>query len=853
MCKLPTKSPLKEQDDSKVEKHKMEQHTTYDLKAPQIIQEFYYDDTILKIISNIDKENDLVSKNDIDRCKLMLKMGAKEHAFKTQKYGYGRMYEHTKKVGCFSFQQLNKKILNHVLDNNVNECDIENCAPTILYQLCTKYLRCETKLRPLKAYIANRDFLLKNIEKAYNVTKKEAKDLMLIVTFGGTFETWVAKYKQESKSPSTFIKEYMALMKYVAVNAENHFPSYHIAQKAHIESQKGKEKKSNPEFGALSLYIQEIEKKMNVIMFNVLQNRNQIVRATKFDAIYFERQNNNDNNFDIIMMNEIKRVLDFDVKIKQEHLKLEERDNEFHIALKEYVPNHIALHVKHNDRFGGKRFAKVFLEMNDDNVLMTNSGLYIYCREKGLWMNDDEDIKRMVYEKSSQYFYQMCESESKWDLKKCYGDLKDALPAFCTKIKEFDFSKQIGYLLFKNGVLDLKNHKMVEANPDFYFTSIIDREYVCDDKSEIAKIVKYKLFDLPYNNEEKVNYALATIARGIAGHYCDRVLPTILGKTKSGKGTLTDLLRNALGDKKGFYGTLNGGNIIRKTNVQNEEETQWKWAKAFHDKRLTVCNEIPMVKETHQGAGSRKSYNECVKINAHTIRTLISGGDEINARDLYKSQVSFFNRSTIIIFSNDIPEFSDNDKSIPDRVRVFRQTRHSNPECEMVNEEFFPNDPNIKNWIKEQCVCDAFIYLVCEYYKNNWERAPSVPQVISDETMHVINEETRGLAWVKQHFNVYTDSDTDEDGNSYETLEHKKYGDFKNLLVYHPTKKNKFVLNISDKAKKKEFIEEWCTYFNTLFTTYFNDKNTTTVSKENFTIELSEQGYKSIEVKENKT
>ncbi len=98
-----------------------------------------------------------------------------------------------------------------------------------------------------------------------------------------------------------------------------------------------------------------------------------------------------------------------------------------------------------------------------------------------------------------------------------------------------------------------------------------------------------------------------------------------------------------------------------------------------------------------------------------------------------------------------------------------------------------------------------------------------------------------------------SDSDTDEDGNCYETLEHKTYGDFNNLLVNHPTKKGKFVLNISDKAKKKQFIEEWCTPFNTLFTTYSNDKNTTTVSKENFTIELNEKGYKSIEVKENKT
>lgn len=67
------------------------------------------------------------------------------------------------------------------------DIDIENCHPTILFQICIKY---NIKCTYLKDYVINRQKYLNMVMETYNVSRDIAKNLFIRILYGGCFVNW---------------------------------------------------------------------------------------------------------------------------------------------------------------------------------------------------------------------------------------------------------------------------------------------------------------------------------------------------------------------------------------------------------------------------------------------------------------------------------------------------------------------------------------------------------------------------------------------------------------------------------------------------------------------------------------
>ena len=69
--------------------------------------------------------------------------------------------------------------------------DIKNAQPEIINNICISN---DIKLETINEYCKNRDLILTDVMKEYNVDRKIAKNLFLSLAFFGSFTSWCLKY-----------------------------------------------------------------------------------------------------------------------------------------------------------------------------------------------------------------------------------------------------------------------------------------------------------------------------------------------------------------------------------------------------------------------------------------------------------------------------------------------------------------------------------------------------------------------------------------------------------------------------------------------------------------------------------
>lgn len=101
---------------------------------------------------------------------------------------FGRLWPkpyYYKSIGNFI-----KIIRQTVCANRLVDVDMVNAHPNILLQICQeKDIECEC----LEEYVNNREKILKDIMKTYNVSREDAKLLVIMIMYGGDVKTWCAK------------------------------------------------------------------------------------------------------------------------------------------------------------------------------------------------------------------------------------------------------------------------------------------------------------------------------------------------------------------------------------------------------------------------------------------------------------------------------------------------------------------------------------------------------------------------------------------------------------------------------------------------------------------------------------
>lgn len=188
---------------------------------------------------------------------------------KTSKYG--RVY------AKFGLQNMPKIIRNAILCKECLDIDIVNAHPVLLLQICN---RMGWKCLELQDYIENRHIWLNKINNCFNICRKDSKNLMLRLMYGGSLNNWMSE-NNIKQAPPMFLIKFANEMKKIL---NKHWDSRNLAVSIVLENDDIDIKK-NPQSSALSITLQIEENRIlnNIINFMKINDIN--VQILCFDGL----------------------------------------------------------------------------------------------------------------------------------------------------------------------------------------------------------------------------------------------------------------------------------------------------------------------------------------------------------------------------------------------------------------------------------------------------------------------------------------------------------------------------------------------------------------------------------------
>ena len=264
-----------------------------------------------------------------------------------------------------------------------------------------------------------------------------------------------------------------------------------------------------------------------------------------------------------------------------------------------------------------------------------------------------------------------------------------------------------GFLALDNCIWDYNERKALPFDPKFYFTFKSNVNYKEHDPKfelEVRKLVVESIF----GKGEKGELFMKLLARALAGEVKDKRFIVLLGKTNSGKGTLTQLL----GDCFGLGNFV--GNYDAK-NLQYEAPTK-SWLLQNKNSRIILANEINAEKP----------------ILANNIKLCANGREPITTQAKYENERNFIPQGTMLLFANEMPRIIGKDagNAVSNRM-VYIETEFSYLETQKYEE--MKDDPKVRladprlktEYLKRRDVQEAFASLICKAYA---PEAPALPK-----------------------------------------------------------------------------------------------------------------------------
>lgn len=395
------------------------------------------------------------------------------------------------------------------------DIDIENCHPTILYQICQlSNIPCPY----LDEYVHNRNTHLVDIMKHYECTRDEAKKLFIIIMYYGAFHNWTGNLKR--KAPTPFLSSFINEIKMLGVLIANANPDI-------VEIVKKNEKK-NDIGTTVSLFLQDKERQILEVMYQFFKTKFNIGNncVLCFDGIMVLKE-----HFGPTVLRELKEYikevtgfqLNFTTKAFDEHYLDELQDNldenSFAYMVNEFEKTHCkvleqGIYVKHSDN-KIQLLSKTMLENMYEHLSFTNDK----GKEESFiraWIKNNNNIRHY----KSMGFYP--------PPLQCPEDTINLWIPFAYE------NNTTPYETHSEGLAFMLNHIKV----------------LC-------------------NHEDKVyNYFCKWIGQMLKFPAIKTVCPTLISEEGAGKGSLLDLLRKIMGKNKVFETTNPERDVWGNFNAQ---------------------------------------------------------------------------------------------------------------------------------------------------------------------------------------------------------------------------------------------------------------------------------------------
>jgi hypothetical protein len=533
--------------------------------------------------------------------------------------GYGRLYS----IENGSLERLEKTLRHSLCAGIYWDIDIVNAQPTLLSQLAIKH---GLKLDFLTNYVKNRNEIINNFMSFYNMTRDQVKEWIIKCIFGSNIPELKQLQSELRALANELRNEYADLYNKVSKTKEKNIIGTFLAYVAQTEECKC--------LLAMNDYFTQNRRSVDVFcydgcMVSVLENEAQFPIELLRGC---EKYINDITGFDItLQIKEMKCAEEFSDKSK----KLIRRSDI-------------------DDVYMTKKYIE---KMNGNIINDIDYGIMVFQEDIGFWSNESDILRKSIIdaqltEETMDGIVNYSGYVNKQDI------IMKQLPALVQTIKfcETHIDKTIGKLLFKDGIYDMETKTFTKGfNKDLYFAGRIDRNYPEKrDEILIAKLNKL-LFEDPFKEDEHDVgiYQKRLIARGVAGHYEDKVMIWAIGETNSGKGVQSIALSKCF---ETYVSTYNPNALLYNKNSGADEAKKLSWVYPIHNSRISIGNEV--------------RPNGLIDISI--IKALVSGGDLMKIRKNFKDEEDRVNRSTLIYFCNDMAKFnSANENATIERIKIY--------------------------------------------------------------------------------------------------------------------------------------------------------------------------------------
>jgi putative DNA primase/helicase len=298
------------------------------------------------------------------------------------------------------------------------------------------------------------------------------------------------------------------------------------------------------------------------------------------------------------------------------------------------------------------------------------------------WVDDNMSKMEIWTSQTLRELFKGEEVHRKW-AKSCerrsvrMSSIKDAEPLKRIDRTEFDYD--LNLFNCKNGVIDLRDGKVLPHSRDFLMTQISPVEYdpfatspVWD--SFLESIFKDEQGDVDH---ELIKYIQKAVGYGLTGEVSEQVMFFFVGGGRNGKSTFINIIQHILGD---YARQTNSNTFIKK---HNESAVNNDIARLFGSRFVSAV-------ESEEG---QQLLESLVK--------QLTGGEKITARFLNQEFFEFTPQFKIYFTTNHKPIIKGADEGIWRRIKIipFNVTIPKEDVDKRLSEKLLNELPGIFNWM----------------------------------------------------------------------------------------------------------------------------------------------------------
>ena len=368
------------------------------------------------------------------------------------------------------------------------------------------------------------------------------------------------------------------------------------------------------------------------------------------------------------------------------------------------------------------------VEKLGDRFIFTKGQMYF--KDGNKWIIDDKLIQTILLKEIlesnickviKENYMPFCENVSS------AKNVREGLLVKLTILKRDDnaydkfHSSTRNKLCFKDGVLDIASKTFVKwsqvPSNTIFTTVIIERQfydYFHKPDRKMIDTVKNTIFEPLFG--EKLNEALWFFSRAVGANIQDKNFMSYTGNRNCGKGIIEKLFKASLQSYISSY-SLDNLLCIRESNKSSDIAKENAWLIPFQFSRLAISQETEdNVNET---------VSKKMKISNKAMKSIMSGGDTITARGLYKDPIQFTIDSALVIMGNNNITMSGEDSNehhlMLQSVSQFVSQEKINQKRAEHGDEFVSSwklrDETLVDKVLTDGYTNALVYLLYENFK----------------------------------------------------------------------------------------------------------------------------------------